>query len=124
LPAAWLLVSTLPREARSRLLSWLAARRWRWLAGLRPGGGGEHSRLRFFDYHHPIGAIGTFANRNHFADLMAMLVPLALAFAFAAQAHAACRRRSPGMASDRAVPRGGVEFLRARRSCSAASSPR
>jgi O-antigen ligase len=53
------------------------------LLGFAQAGAGEHSRLRPYAYHHPIGAIGTFANRNHFADLMAMLVPLALAFAFA-----------------------------------------
>jgi O-antigen ligase len=41
--------------------------------------------VRFHAFHHPIGAIGTFANRNHFADLLAMLLPVALAFAAQAQ---------------------------------------
>jgi O-antigen ligase len=34
--------------------------------------------LRPYDYHHPIGAIGAFSNRNHFADLMAMLIPFSI----------------------------------------------
>ena len=41
--------------------------------------------MRFHAFHHPIGAIGTFANRNHFADLLAMFLPVALAFAAQAQ---------------------------------------
>ncbi|MDR7098298.1 O-antigen ligase [Lysobacter niabensis] len=84
--AAWLLVVSLPGEARIRLLQlalFLAVAMA--LLGFAQAAAGEHSRLRFYAYHHPIGAIGTFANRNHFADLMAMLVPMALAFAFAAQ---------------------------------------
>jgi O-antigen ligase len=84
--AAWLLVNTLPHEARRRLLAlvlFIAVAMA--LLGFAQAAAGEHSRLRFHGYFHPIGAIGTFANRNHFADLMAMLIPLALAFAFAAQ---------------------------------------
>ncbi|UHQ18460.1 O-antigen ligase family protein [Lysobacter sp. KIS68-7] len=41
--------------------------------------------VRFYAFHHPIGAIGSFANRNHFADLLAMLLPISLAFAAQAQ---------------------------------------
>ncbi|MFC5577704.1 O-antigen ligase family protein [Lysobacter niabensis] len=83
--AAWLLVTTLGPDARVRLLKLMLLLGVAMaLLGFAQAGAGEHSRLRPYDYHHPIGAIGTFANRNHFADLMAMLVPLALAFAFAA----------------------------------------
>jgi len=87
LAAAWLLASTLDAEARDRLLRLtLILGVAMALLGFAQAAAGEHSPLRPYEYHHPVGAIGTFANRNHFADLMAMLVPLALAFAFAAQA--------------------------------------
>jgi O-antigen ligase len=90
--AAWLLVVSLPGQARIRLLQLaLVLAVAMALLGFAQAAAGEHSRLRFYAYHHPIGAIGTFANRNHFADLMAMLVPMALAFAFAAQRE----RRAP-----------------------------
>ena len=49
--------------------------------GFAQAAAGQHSSLRFYGYHHPIGAIGTFANRNHFASLLGMLAPLALLFA-------------------------------------------
>ena len=51
------------------------------LIGYAQAAAGRHSVLRMYDYHHAIGAIGTFANRNHFASLMAMLAPLSLALA-------------------------------------------
>lgn len=87
LAAAWLLTSTLGAEARARLLRLtLILGVAMALLGFAQAAAGEHSPLRPYDYHHPVGAIGSFANRNHFADLMAMLLPLALAFAFAAQA--------------------------------------
>ncbi|GAB3355339.1 O-antigen ligase family protein [Lysobacter tyrosinilyticus] len=87
LAAAWLLTSTLSAEARIRVLRFaLILGVATALLGFAQAAAGEHSPLRPYAYHHPVGAIGSFANRNHFADLMAMLLPLALAFAFAAQA--------------------------------------
>ena len=87
LAAAWLLTSTLGTEARIRLLRLvLVSGVLMTLVGFAQAAAGEHSPLRPHHYHHTVGAIGSFANRNHFADLMAMLIPLALAFAFAAQA--------------------------------------
>lgn len=99
--SAWLLVTTLGPAARIRLLRLLLVLGVAMaLLGFAQAGAGEHSRLRPYDYHHPIGAIGTFANRNHFADLMAMLVPLALAFAFVAH-------------SARQLPRAAIWFAAA-----------
>lgn len=87
LAAAWLLTSTLDAKARARLLRLtLILGVAMALLGFAQAAAGEHSPLRPYGYHHTVGAIGSFANRNHFADLMAMLIPLALAFAFAAQA--------------------------------------
>jgi len=87
LAAVWLLTSTLDAGARARLLRLtLILGVAMALLGFAQAAAGEHSPLRPYGYHHTVGAIGSFANRNHFADLMAMLVPLALAFAFAEQA--------------------------------------
>jgi O-antigen ligase len=54
------------------------------LLGFAQAAAGAHA-VRFYDYHHGLGAIGTFANRNHFATLLGMLAPLALAFGAQAQ---------------------------------------
>lgn len=84
--ASWMLASTLPPQARARLLKLaLIAAGAMALLGFAQAAAGTHSPLRFYVYHHPIGAIGTFANRNHFADLLAMLLPFALAFGVHAQ---------------------------------------
>jgi O-antigen ligase len=83
LGAAWLLVTTLNAEARIRLLRVAVVLGVGMaLVGLAQAAAGDHSRLRPFALHHSVGAIGSFANRNHFADLMAMLIPVALSFAF------------------------------------------
>lgn len=84
--ALWALVITLEEASRRRLLvlvilTGLAMA----LLGFAQAAAGTHSTLRPYAYHHPVGAIGLFANRNHFASLMAMLLPLALAFAARAQ---------------------------------------
>lgn len=90
--AAWALACTLPAQSRARLiklvlgLAFLMA-----LLGFAQAAAGTHSQLRPYDYHHPIGAIGSFANRNHFADLVAMLIP----FALASGADAQRRRATP-----------------------------
>jgi hypothetical protein len=83
--AMWLLASTLPHAARARLLQ-LALLVGAVLAlfGFAQAAAGQHA-LRFHAFHHSVGAIGTFANRNHYASLMAMLLPFALAFASDAQ---------------------------------------
>jgi len=84
--AAWLLASTLVPAARLRLLQLaLLLGAAMALLGLAQAAAGTHAPFRFHAFHHPIGAIGTFANRNHFADLMAMLLPAALAFGAMAQ---------------------------------------
>ena len=84
--ASWMLASTLTADARERLLKVaLIATAAMALLGFAQAAAGTHSPLRFYDYHHPIGAIGTFANRNHFGDLLAMLLPFSLAFGVIAQ---------------------------------------
>lgn len=84
--AMWLLAITLPPASRERLLQLaLGIAALMALLGFAQAAAGAHAPIRFYDYHHPVGAIGTFANRNHFASLLAMLVPCALAFALRAQ---------------------------------------
>lgn len=84
--AAWLTASTLTHESRMRVLAvTLAAAAVIALLGFAQAAAGEHSPLRLYAYHHPVGAIGTFANRNHFATLLGMLLPVALAFGVHAQ---------------------------------------
>jgi hypothetical protein len=86
LGTAWLLATTLSAAARVRLLHIaLAAGAAMALLGFAQAAAGEHAPIRFYAYHHPIGAIGTFANRNHFATLLGMLLPLA--FALGVDAH-------------------------------------
>lgn len=88
--AAWLLATTLPQAAQRRVLLWmLAGGAALALLGFAQAAAGAHSTLRFHGFHHPVGAIGTFANRNHYADLMAMLAPIAFAFGLRAQQHRA-----------------------------------
>jgi O-antigen ligase len=78
--ASWLLASTLTSEARTTLLRFVLLSAFVMaLLGFAQAAAGRHSSLRLYDFHHEIGAIGTFSNRNHFADLMAMLIPFALA---------------------------------------------
>lgn len=84
--AMWLLASTLSQRARQRLLMLaLLAAVPMLLLGFAQAAAGTHAPLRFHAYHHRIGAIGLFANRNHYADLLALLLPFALAFAVQAQ---------------------------------------
>ncbi|MGN6513302.1 MAG: O-antigen ligase family protein [Lysobacteraceae bacterium] len=54
------------------------------LLGYAQAAGGTHAP-RFHAFHHPVGAIGLFANRNHYAALLGLLLPFALAFAVQAQ---------------------------------------
>lgn len=78
--AAWTLATSLTRDALTRVLQLtLMLALPLALLGFAQAAAGAHA-WRPYDYHHPIGAIGTFANRNHFAALMAMLGPLAFAF--------------------------------------------
>lgn len=82
--ALLLLLSTLTSSARSRLLKLaVVAGCAMALLGYAQAAAGQNSLLRPYEQHHAIGALGTFANRNHFASLMAMLLPMA--FALAAQ---------------------------------------
>jgi O-antigen ligase len=90
--AFWLLACSLSQSARVRLLKLaLALATVTALLGYAQSAAGTHSPLRLYDYHHPIGAIGLFANRNHFASLMAMLLPFAIALGVQAQG----MRRAP-----------------------------
>lgn len=88
----WALACTLTRAARLRLLKLaLIVATLTALLGYAQAAAGTYSLLRPYDYHHPIGAIGLFANRNHFACLMAMLLPFATALGMRAQS----RRSAP-----------------------------
>ena len=83
--AAWLLCRSFDvREQRHLLILVLGVGAALAFFGFAQAAAGEHA-TRFYAFHHPKGAIGTFANRNHFASLLAMLIPLALAFAARAQ---------------------------------------
>lgn len=90
--AAWTLAASLTREALARMLQLtLLIALPLALLGFAQAAAGAHA-WRAYDFHHPIGAIGTFANRNHFAALMAMLGPLAFAVgAQSRRAHGAPR---------------------------------
>lgn len=75
----WMLASMLPEQALEQLLrlvlgiAFLLA-----LLGFAQAAAGQYSTLRLYDVHHPVGAVGSFSNRNHFADLMAMMIPFAI----------------------------------------------
>lgn len=85
--ASWRLLASLPPAARVRwvqvavLLGVAMA-----LLGFAQASAGRHPTVRFHPFHNEFGASGTFANRNHFALLMAMLAPLALGLGRVAQA--------------------------------------
>lgn len=85
------LLGTLSAEAQTR---WLKAAVLLGIAmallGFAQAAAGRQPTLRFHPFHNEFGASGTFANRNHFALLMAMLAPLAIGLARHAQA-----RRTP-----------------------------
>ena len=80
------LALTLSQAARQRLLmlALLIAAPMA-LLGYSQAASGAGSTLRFYDFHHPMGAIGLFANRNHYADLLGLLLPFGIAFATQAQ---------------------------------------
>ena len=81
-----LLVATLPHVARQRLLMLaLIVALPMALLGFAQAAAGSHAPLRLYGFHHDVGAIGLFANRNHYADLLGALLPFALAFAVQAQ---------------------------------------
>jgi hypothetical protein len=102
--AAWTLAASLSRDAIVRVLQLtLLIALPLALLGFAQAAAGAHA-WRLYDFHHPLGAIGTFANRNHFAALMAMLGPLA--FAFGAQS-----QRTRGAARAYAWHALGVVFL-------------
>ncbi len=48
--------------------------------GLAQVAGGPHSPLRFYEITNPTEAVGFFANRNHYAALLYMVLPLAIAW--------------------------------------------
>ena len=77
--SVWMLASMLAPEQRQQLVRLVLLLAFTMaLLGFAQAAAGRYSALRFHDFHHPVGAIGTFANRNHFADLMALLIPFAL----------------------------------------------
>ncbi len=81
LPAAAMFLSVLQLGAawRARLLGVLvAAGLLSFLLGIAQVAGGSGSPLRFYAITNPGSAVGFFANRNHFASLMAVCLPLVL----------------------------------------------
>ncbi|BDU16971.1 hypothetical protein [Lysobacter auxotrophicus] len=88
------LLSTVGNNARYRLLKLCVLLGCvLGLIGYAQAAAGRHSILRMYDYHHAIGAIGTFANRNHFASLMAMLARCRLHWLRMCRRRGARRRR-------------------------------
>jgi O-antigen ligase len=80
--AMWLLAGALDARSRRRLLVLaLLAAVPLLLLGYVQAAAGHQPVLRFHEFHNGFGATANFANRNHFAALMAMLLPLAVAFA-------------------------------------------
>jgi len=78
----FVLFCTLANDSRLRLLKLLVVAGCAMaLLGYAQAAAGQNSQLRLYGHHHATGALGTFANRNHFASLMAMLVPVALSLA-------------------------------------------
>ncbi|HEY5805583.1 MAG TPA: O-antigen ligase family protein [Lysobacter sp.] len=109
----WALACSLSHAARVRLLKWavllatLTA-----LLGYAQSAAGTHSLLRFYDYHHPVGAIGLFANRNHFACLMAMLLPFAIGLGVQSQALRRVPAAIPYMAASMLFLAAALSFSR------------
>ena len=91
--AMWLLASTLKPATRLRLLQ-LAVLVGVPMAllGFAQAAAGHQPTLRFYEFHNEFGATATFANRNHFASLLAMLLPIAIILGREAQ-----RMRKPGL---------------------------
>jgi hypothetical protein len=104
--ATWLVARSLPpllwRRLLFVLLGVVVALAF---LGFAQAAGGAHA-LRFHAFHHPVGAIGTFANRNHFASLLGMVLPITLAFA--AQAQARGQRVQAGLAAALTFSRTGI----------------
>jgi O-antigen ligase len=81
--AVWFLVGTLPYASRIRLIKCilifvcLAA-----LFGFAQVINSKNASLRFYALHHTTGAIGFFANRNHFSSFVVMVLPFAFGFAW------------------------------------------
>lgn len=76
---AWCLIGTLPPEAQVRWLKVAVVLGVAMaLLGFSQAAAGRQPTLRFHPFHNEFGASGTFANRNHFGALMAMLAPLAV----------------------------------------------
>lgn len=81
LPATSLYLSTLTlsRTSKRRLLALvLGIALVNLLLGMAQIADGPDSALRFYTPTNPTEAVGAFANRNHFADLLMMALPLAL----------------------------------------------
>ena len=85
--AMWLIASGLSSESRLRLLKLaLFTATAMALLGFWQAAAGHQPTLRFYEFHNTFGATATFANRNHFASLLAMLLPIALVLGGRAQA--------------------------------------
>ena len=90
--AMWLLASTLDRAAHARLLKLaVAVAVLLALLGFAQAAAGHEPTLRFYAFHNTFGATATFANRNHFAGLLAMAIPFAIV-----AGHQAQQSRRPG----------------------------
>ena len=90
--AMWLLASTLDRAAHARLLKLaVAVAVLLALLGFAQAAAGHEPTLRFYEFHNTFGASATFANRNHFASLLAMAIPFAIV-----AGHQAQQSRRPG----------------------------
>lgn len=90
--AMWMLACTLTAEARQRLIKLaIVISVPLVLLGFAQVAGGRHVDLQFHPYQNVGSATGSFANRNHFASLLAMLGPFAILAGYQAQ-----RARQPG----------------------------
>lgn len=90
--AMWLLASTIDRAAHARLLKLaVAVAVLLGLLGFAQAAAGHEPTLRFYAFHNTFGATATFANRNHFAGLLAMAIPFAIV-----AGHQAQQSRRPG----------------------------
>ncbi|MDR7135859.1 O-antigen ligase [Lysobacter niastensis] len=82
----WGLATTLSASARLRLLKLaLLVSAPLVLLGFAQVAGGQHVDLQFHSFQNVGSATGSFANHNHFASLLAMLAPFAIAFGYLAQ---------------------------------------